>query len=54
MTDEKNQIEYMRALEDFKHARAKARLQHLWSVITGDSKELLHYDEISITQIRER
>ncbi len=47
MTDEKNQIEYMRALEDFKHARAKARLQHLWSVITGESKELLHYDEIS-------
>lgn len=47
MTDNKNKLEYIRALEDFKHARAKARMQHLWAAITGEPKELLHYDEIS-------
>lgn len=47
MTEAKSQIEYTKALEDFRHARAKARLQHLWASITGESKELLQYDEIT-------
>ena len=47
MTDGKSQIEYSRALEDFREARAKARLQHLWAAVTGQSKELLRYDEIT-------
>lgn len=47
MSDQQNKIEYSRALEDFRRARAKARVQHLWSTLTGQSKELLQYDEIS-------
>ncbi len=47
MSDERNKIEYARALEDFRRVRAKARLQHLWASITGENKDLLHYDEIS-------
>lgn len=47
MSGENSQIEYNRAMEDFRHARAKARLQHLWAAITGQSIELLPYDEIS-------
>jgi len=47
MSDEPNRFEYTRALEDFRQARAKARMQQLWSAITGQSKELLQYDEIS-------
>ena len=47
MTESKNQIEYAKALEDFRQARAKARLQHLWASITGESKELLRYDDIT-------
>ncbi len=47
MSDEKNPIEYHRALEDFRKARAKARLQHLWASVTGQSESLLPYDEIT-------
>ncbi len=47
MTEEKNRVEYIRALEDFRNARAKARLQHLWAAVTGKSTDLLPYDEIS-------
>jgi len=47
MSDGKSQVEYSRALEDFREARAKARLQHLWAAVTGQSKELLRYDEIT-------
>lgn len=47
MTEEKNRVEYIRALEDFRNARSKARLQHLWAAVTGKSTELLPYDEIS-------
>ncbi len=47
MAQEKSKIEYTKALEDFRQARAKARLQHLWASITGESKELLRYDEIT-------
>lgn len=47
MSDGKSQVEYSRALEDFRAARAKARLQHLWAAVTGQSKELLRYDEIT-------
>ena len=47
MLDGNSKIEYSKALEDFRHARAKARLQHLWASITGKSKDLLRYDEIT-------
>lgn len=47
MDEGKSPIEYRRALEDFKQARAKARLQHLWASVTGKADELLPYDEIS-------
>ena len=47
MTDQENPFEYHRALEDFRSARNKAKLEHLWSAVTGESKELLRYDEIS-------
>jgi len=47
MDDRKSPIEYRRALEDFRQARAKARLQHLWASVTGKADELLPYDEIS-------
>jgi len=47
MSDEKSTVEYHRALEDFRRARAKARLQHLWASVTGQSETLLPYDEIS-------
>jgi len=40
-------IAYMRALEDFRKARKKAELHHLWSVITGKSESLLAFNEIS-------
>ncbi|MEA3327160.1 MAG: hypothetical protein U9R53_07600, partial [Chloroflexota bacterium] len=47
MSDQINSIEYNKALEDFKHERSKARLQHLWAALTGKSEELLQYDEIT-------
>lgn len=47
MPIENNVIEYYRALDDFRQARAKARLQHLWASVTGQSESLLPYDEIS-------
>jgi nucleotide-binding universal stress UspA family protein len=47
MPDETSRIEYSRALEDFRRARAKARLQHLWAAVTGESLGLLRYDEIT-------
>jgi len=47
MSDDKSSVEYYRALEDFRRARAKARLQHLWASVTGQSESLLPYDEIS-------
>jgi nucleotide-binding universal stress UspA family protein len=47
MSDENNLVDYYRALEDFRQARAKARLQHLWASLTGQAESLLPYDEIS-------
>lgn len=47
MPENTNRIEYSRALEDFRRARAKARLQHFWAAITGESLDLLRYDEIT-------
>jgi nucleotide-binding universal stress UspA family protein len=47
MPDDKSQVEYVRALEDFRRARAKAEMQHLWASIAGESKQLLPYDEIT-------
>jgi len=47
MPDEKSKIEYSRALQDFRRARSKARLQHLWAAVTGESLDLLRYDEIT-------
>jgi nucleotide-binding universal stress UspA family protein len=44
----KSKIEYSRALEDFRRARSKARLQHLWAAITGESLDLLRFDEITL------
>jgi nucleotide-binding universal stress UspA family protein len=43
----KSPVELARAIEDFRSARAKARLQHLWASVTGKSDELLQYDEIT-------
>lgn len=42
-----NKIEYSRALEDFRRARSKAIFQHLWAAITGESLDLLRFDEIT-------
>jgi len=47
MPEGKSKIEYSRALEDFRRARGKARLQHLWAAITGESLNLLRFDEIT-------
>ena len=47
MSDEISPVEYKKALEDFKQERTKARLQHLWASITGKSKDLFQYDEIT-------
>lgn len=47
MPDNKSKIEYSRALEDFRRARAKARLQHLWAAVTGETLDLLRFDEIT-------
>jgi nucleotide-binding universal stress UspA family protein len=47
MPDNKSKIEYSRALEDFRQARAKARMQHFWAAITGESLDLLRFDEIT-------
>ncbi len=48
MIPEKSEIEYKRALDDFRRARSKAELQRLWSSITGKSIVLMPYDEISM------
>ena len=47
MSENESKIEYSRALEDFRRARGKARLQHLWAAVTGESLDLLRFDEIS-------
>lgn len=47
MPDDRSPIEYSRALEDFRQARSKAEMRHLWASITGESTTLLRYDEIS-------
>jgi len=47
MSDLRSPVEYRRALEDFKSARAKARMQHLWAAVTGRKTDLLPYDDIS-------
>jgi len=47
MPEETNKFEYARALEDFRRIRAKARMRSLWSAVTGQSEELLQYDDIS-------
>jgi nucleotide-binding universal stress UspA family protein len=47
MSDKDSSVEYIRALEDFRRARVKARLQHLWAAVTGHSESLLPYDEIT-------
>lgn len=47
MSEEKSSVDYHRALEDFRRARAKARLQRLWASVTGRTESLLPYDEIS-------
>jgi nucleotide-binding universal stress UspA family protein len=47
MPGNRNPVEFNRALEDFRKAHSKAELQYLWSLITGQSSELLPYDEIT-------
>jgi nucleotide-binding universal stress UspA family protein len=47
MPSDNSPIEYNRAIEDFRSARSKAEFQRLWSTITGKSKTLLPYAEIS-------
>lgn len=47
MAQNESKIEYSRALEDFRRARGKARLQHLWAAVTGESLDLLRFDEIT-------
>jgi len=47
MTEMGNKIEYSKALEDFRRARAKARVQHLWAAVTGESLNLWRFDEIN-------
>ncbi len=47
MPESGNLVEFHRALEDFRKARSKAGLQDLWATITGQSSELLPYDEIT-------
>ncbi|HCU56907.1 MAG TPA: hypothetical protein DF984_01525 [Anaerolineaceae bacterium] len=39
--------EYRTALEDFRRARQKAEVQHLWASLTGRSDQLLEYDDIT-------
>ncbi len=47
MLESKNRTGYFRALEDFRHARAKARLKHFWAIVTGESLDLLRFNEIT-------
>ncbi len=47
MPETNSKVEYSRALQDFRRARSKARLQHLWAAVTGESLDLLVYDEIT-------
>lgn len=47
MPEGKSKIEYSKALEDFRRARSKARMQHLWAAVTGESLDLLRFDEIT-------
>jgi nucleotide-binding universal stress UspA family protein len=47
MPESNSKVEYTRALEDFRRARAKARMRHLWAAVTGESLDLLRFDEIT-------
>jgi nucleotide-binding universal stress UspA family protein len=47
VANEKSPVQLARAIEDFRNARAKARLQHLWASVTGKTDNLLQYDEIT-------
>jgi nucleotide-binding universal stress UspA family protein len=49
MSDKITQFDYLRAVDDFRRARGKARLHQLWAEVTGQSKELLHFDDITRT-----
>jgi len=49
MSDKITQFDYLRAVDDFRRARGKARLHQLWAEVTGESKELLHFDDITRT-----
>ena len=42
-----SQSEYNYALDDFRRARRKAEIQHLWASLTGHSDQLLAYDDIT-------
>jgi nucleotide-binding universal stress UspA family protein len=47
MVDQESKVEYTRALQDFHQARSKARMQRLWAEITGQSLDLLPFDEVT-------
>jgi len=47
MLENHNRSGYLKALEDFRQARAKARLQHFWAAVTGESLDLLRFNEIT-------
>jgi nucleotide-binding universal stress UspA family protein len=47
MVDEENKIAYTKALSDFQQARSKAQLQRFWANLTGESQDLLPFDEVS-------
>ncbi len=47
MPENNSPIEFNQALDDFRRVRSKAELQYLWSKLTGQSSELLPYDEIT-------
>ena len=47
MPEGSSQSEYRYALEDFRRARRKAEVQHLWASLTGHSDQLLAYDDIT-------
>ncbi len=41
-----NETSYSKAIQDFRKARRKADLQSIFSLLTGNTKELLSYEEI--------
>lgn len=47
MLENKNRAGYLKAIDDFRQARAKARLQHFWAAVTGESLDLLRFNEIT-------